>query len=66
MDESGEAFRWSRQELSPRAGSRYEADQKRWIAENTTPAQRIAWLFRMRGLLAEQILAARENDSYGT
>lgn len=52
----------SEQSSWPQGWQEHKDDQNRWIRENSTADERIAWLFRMRELFAEQILAARERE----
>jgi len=46
----------------PSGWDEHRLDQIRWIAENTTPAQRLEWLQQTIELFGPQILAERERE----
>jgi hypothetical protein len=46
----------------PEGWDEHRLDQIRWIAQNTTPTQRIQWLEQTMELFRDQILAQRERE----
>jgi hypothetical protein len=46
----------------PRGWEEHRADQRRWIAEHSTPEQRLKWLEQTMLLFKEQIIARHKRE----